>query len=129
MQKTGNVRRDVPVEKREIGPGNRSVDGRDRKHGQLRPPNIDSERGRGQFAGVDRPPPAGPAGLVRQHDGNEQAETQRRDGEVMSLEPKDRPADDISKQARESSADDDRKPRGNPEIGRPDSGWETPDGA
>ena len=39
----------------------------------------------------------------------------------------DRPADDISKQARESSADDDRKPSGNPEIGRPDSDCVTAD--
>src|ERR1017187_1296185 len=52
-----------------------------------------------------------PARLVGEHDGDEQSESERRDGEIVSFELENRPAHRESDRAREYRADEQAQPR------------------
>src|SRR5450631_2924893 len=59
---------------------------------------------------------ARPACLVGQHDGDEQSESERRDGEIVSFELENRPAHRESYRAREYGADEQAQPRRRAEM-------------
>ena len=63
---------------------------------------------------------AGPARLVGEHHRDEQAQAERRDRQIVALQPQDRPPDHEGEQRRQTHAAEQRRPGRHAEMRRPD---------